>query len=248
MHTTELAPNIIRLPDEPSITPLDLYCLTYARISSDNITYTSGPITSGGAKILPGLTKTEVATRNKSFYLEIAQGLAEAYPDQLFIVPHLIGSRQLPAELNEAGAAWGEVEYLTFWLMVIARVTPDFAALFFPSVTAIMNNRPEMNNHGLTPEERQPAYDLLLWLTLNFLAELNIQHTPVSQLVSFPDSRRSLGSSLEQHFASRIVVPVVEVSVAEKYLTDTELFSVLQAHGALRVHEAAEGQPVRVVE
>ena len=248
MQQPELAPNIVEIPQETILSPFDLYCLLYPLIQSDRLIYTSGPINSGGARALPGLPLSEVATRNCSFYLELAQGLALSHPEHQILVPHTIGRRFLAPERSSEPIPWGEVEYMTFWLMVIARVAPEAAGQFFLSAIPQMKQMPEMNNTALKPHERQPAYSALLDLTLEFIEQLDQQFSPVSEVASFTDSRSSMGSRLEQTFAQEIKVPVVEVSVADGYLTDVALFSLLVESGALMVHESGQGKVVKVMQ
>lgn len=202
--------------------PVDSYLKLEKHTKTHPEFYASGPITSGlWGKLLPlGLPpnrKNRVVSINTKLAERVGNLVAAAHfadldghhlgalnPEATIIMPF-----HLPQQTN-----WREIDYLSFWMMLISRLTPSTARDMYQAIkSAPVINFETFNDYNADRLSRWQEY---LKLVDYFVDAHHRDEHPdncVSGLIAFPDHQHSLGSSLELQTAHRIGIPVYGIEI-----------------------------------
>lgn len=186
------------------------------------------------------------------FVVALLQLLAGELQDQVVSVPHLIGHRQMVCPELHTLRSWNELEYMQYWMAVIARLTMTQAMQLFHSVAHDPSiDKTVFSDHRLDPETRWREYEKFVHVVVEFLSGLrHIQ--PVDSIIKLPDGETSLGTRAEQMVAEALDIPRLELAfnthaADSEPLVSNEVFRVLYTLNKLNLAEDRSAPAVQVV-
>lgn len=177
-------------------------------------TYAQSTITSGGHARNPDLSWIEVVKKN----VALAQKMAE----ELYTNGQLNPNKTLEASTLGLINHWKESDYITFWLLTLARLKAEgkgsaknldnFDKRFHLKLDQAELDLATFNNYEKGSPERSGLYFRLAGILHECLD--GTEYAPVEKLVAVSEIEASLGASTERYFAKKLGVQTFNIAIA----------------------------------